>query len=94
MLSLSRILKISYLLLLGGVVLAMSKPAPVRAQRAQMAPQLPNPMFMQSVMMARQQIMMASSGGGMMGTGGMMGMRGGMGGGMMGMGGFSGKKAL
>jgi hypothetical protein len=100
MLSSTRVLKVSYLLILGSAVIRLSIPSPVRAQRAFMAPMAPSAMptpamggFMQSYMQANMMLMQAGMPGrmmmgGMM-MGGMMGMGGmrGMGGGMMGMGG-------
>ena len=102
MFSSTRVLKVSYLLVLGSAVILLSIPSPARAQRAMMAPMAPSAMptpamggFMQSYMQVNMMLIQAGMPGGMM-MGGMMGM-GGMS--MMGfagkgMGGFNGKNAL
>ena len=107
MFSLTRSLRVGYTLALGVIVVALlSQPAPVKAQRARIAPMLPMvTSYMQTgmmgmgggIMQARQMIQMGGMsmgmmmmGGGMMGMGG-MNMMGFAG---KGMGGFNGKKAL
>jgi hypothetical protein len=102
MFSSTRILKVAYLLILGGAVILLSVPSPIRAQRALMAPMAPSAMptpamggFMQSYMQANMMLMQAGRPGGAMGMSMMMGGMGmggmmGMGGGMMGMMGMGG----